>query len=61
MIVGFAFGLGGLFVPVIGVIADRAGLVTALQVVSLFPLLALALTGVLALLGRPARAGAARV
>ncbi|HVG98673.1 MAG TPA: MFS transporter, partial [Chloroflexota bacterium] len=60
VIVGFAFGLGGLFVPVIGVIADRAGLVTALQVVAFFPLLALALTGVLALLGRPARAGAAR-
>jgi FSR family fosmidomycin resistance protein-like MFS transporter len=60
VIVGFAFGLGGLFVPVIGAIADRAGLVAALQVVALFPLVALALTGVLALLGRPARAGAAR-
>jgi FSR family fosmidomycin resistance protein-like MFS transporter len=60
VIVGFAFGLGGLFVPIIGAIADRAGLVAALQVVALFPLVALALTGVLALLGRPARAGAAQ-
>jgi FSR family fosmidomycin resistance protein-like MFS transporter len=59
VIVGFAFGLGGLLVPVIGAVADRAGLVTALQVVAIFPLLALALTGLLAFLRRPSAAGLA--
>jgi FSR family fosmidomycin resistance protein-like MFS transporter len=55
VIVGFAFGLGGLFVPLVGIIADRAGLQAAFQVVAFVPLLALVLAGVLALLLRPAR------
>jgi FSR family fosmidomycin resistance protein-like MFS transporter len=55
VIVGFAFGLGGLFVPVIGVVADRFGLQAAFQVIAFVPLLALALAGVLAVLLQPPR------
>jgi MFS transporter, FSR family, fosmidomycin resistance protein len=53
VIVGFAFGLGGLFVPVVGVVADRAGLTVALQLVAFFPLAAVALAALLATLLRP--------
>lgn len=40
---GFAIGLGGLAVPLLGVIADHYDLVTALYSVTAFPLLALAI------------------
>ena len=53
VIVGFAFGLGGLLVPLFGVVADRQGLTAAFQLVAIVPLLALELTGVLILLLRP--------
>lgn len=53
VIVGFAFGLGGLFVPIIGLVADRAGLTVALQLVAGFPLAAVALAALLAALLRP--------
>ncbi|HEX2326598.1 MAG TPA: MFS transporter, partial [Chloroflexota bacterium] len=53
VIVGFAFGLGGLLVPLFGAVADRQGLTAAFQLVAIVPLLALGLTGVLILLLRP--------
>ena len=52
VIVGFAFGLGGLLVPLFGVVADRVGLTAAFQLVAFVPLLALGFTGVLVLLLR---------
>jgi FSR family fosmidomycin resistance protein-like MFS transporter len=52
VIVGFAFGLGGLLVPLFGAVADRFGLTAAFQAVAFVPLLALAFTGVLVLLLR---------
>jgi FSR family fosmidomycin resistance protein-like MFS transporter len=57
VIVGFAFGVGGLLVPLVGTLADRFGLPAALQALAALPLLALALVGVLAWLLRtlPAR------
>ncbi|MGH2371735.1 MAG: MFS transporter, partial [Chloroflexota bacterium] len=50
VIVGFAFGVGGLLVPLIGAIADRWGLTPALQLLAAFPVAAVALAGVLAVL-----------
>ena len=50
IIVGFAFGVGGLLVPLVGVAADRWGLPSALRLVAVLPLLALAFAGVLRLL-----------
>ncbi len=50
IIVGFAFGMGGLLVPLVGMAADRWGLPSALRLVSALPLLALAFAGVLWLL-----------
>ncbi len=44
MMVGFAFGVGGLVVPLIGLIAERWGLLTALQVIVVFPVSAVVLT-----------------
>ena len=52
VIVGFAFGLGGLLVPLFGAVADRQSLTAAFQLVAFVPLLALGLTGVLILLLR---------
>ena len=48
MMVGFAFGVGGLVVPLIGLIAERWGLLTALQVIVVFPVSAVVLTILLA-------------
>ena len=48
MMVGFAFGVGGLVVPLIGLIAERWGLLTALQVIVAFPVSAVVLTILLA-------------
>ena len=48
MMVGFAFGVGGLVVPLIGLIAEHWGLLTALQVIVVFPVSAVALTILLA-------------
>jgi FSR family fosmidomycin resistance protein-like MFS transporter len=53
VIVGFAFGLGGLLVPVIGAAADRWGLDAALRLVAAIPLASLAFVAVLAALLRP--------
>ena len=52
VIVGFAFGLGGLLVPLAGAAADAWGLPAALGIISFLPLAALGLAGVLALLLR---------
>jgi MFS transporter, FSR family, fosmidomycin resistance protein len=54
VIVGFAFGMGGLLVPLIGIVADLWGLPAAFYVVAALPVLPLALTGVLAWLMKPA-------
>ncbi len=48
MMVGFAFGVGGLVVPLIGLIAEHWGLLTALQVIVVFPVSAVVLTILLA-------------
>ena len=48
MMVGFAFGVGGLIVPLIGLIAEHWGLLAALQVIVVFPVSAVALTVLLA-------------
>jgi FSR family fosmidomycin resistance protein-like MFS transporter len=54
VIVGFAFGTGGLFVPLVGALADRWGLAAGLRLVALLPLVSLLLFGLLAaLLERP--------
>ncbi|HEX2037272.1 MAG TPA: MFS transporter [Chloroflexota bacterium] len=50
LIVGFAFGLGGLLVPAVGLVADRWGLAPALRLLAGAPLVALILTAVLAAL-----------
>jgi FSR family fosmidomycin resistance protein-like MFS transporter len=50
VIVGFAFGIGGLFVPLVGAIADSWGLEAALRVLAAIPVAALALVAVLAAL-----------
>jgi FSR family fosmidomycin resistance protein-like MFS transporter len=52
IIVGFAFGMGGLFVPVIGAAADALGLAGALRLLAGVPIVALALVGLLAALMR---------
>ena len=52
VIVGFAFGVGGLFVPLVGVVADRWGLAQAFHVIAALPLVALGFVGGLALLLR---------
>jgi FSR family fosmidomycin resistance protein-like MFS transporter len=52
VIVGFAFGMGGLFVPAVGAAADRWGLPLAFQAIALLPLTVLALIGALSLLLR---------
>jgi FSR family fosmidomycin resistance protein-like MFS transporter len=61
VIVGFAFGVGGLLVPVVGAAADVWDLPGALRLLAAVPLLALALTGVLAALLRPPGPRLARV
>ena len=58
LIVGFAFGAGGLFVPAIGSVADVLGLRAAIYVLAGLPVIVLALTGVVAWLLSP---GARRV
>lgn len=55
VIVGFAFGVGGLLVPVVGTIADGWGLATALRLLAAIPLATLALVAILAALLRPKR------
>jgi MFS transporter, FSR family, fosmidomycin resistance protein len=51
LMMGFAWGMGGLSVPFVGMIADRIGIEAALRVLALVPLAAAALT-----LPLPARA-----
>ncbi len=53
VIVGFAFGVGGLFVPAVGVVADTWGLPLAFQAIALLPLVVFALIGALSVLLRP--------
>ena len=48
VMVGFAFGVGGLIVPLIGLVAEHRGLLAALQVIVVFPVSAVALTILLA-------------
>jgi FSR family fosmidomycin resistance protein-like MFS transporter len=55
VIVGFAFGVGGLLVPVVGTIADSWGLPSALRLLAAIPLATLALVAILAALLRPSR------
>ncbi len=43
LMMGLAWGTGGMVVPIIGIIADVAGLARALMVVSLLPILGFAL------------------
>lgn len=54
LIVGSAFGLGGLLVPFIGAAADRWGLPFALQLLAAVPLASLALLAVLSAILAPA-------
>ena len=54
LIVGSAFGLGGLLVPAVGAVADRWGLPAAFQVVAALPVVALALLAGLAAVLAPA-------
>ena len=62
VMVGFAFGMGGLLVPLIGLVAEHWGLVAALQTILVFPIGALVVTGALAVamtragIGHPAPA-----
>ena len=60
LIVGSAFGLGGLLVPAVGAAADRWGLPAAMQLVGLLPIPALALLAILAAILAPSwkRSGA---
>jgi FSR family fosmidomycin resistance protein-like MFS transporter len=55
VIVGFAFGVGGLLVPVVGTIADAWGLPAALRLLAAIPLATLALVAILAALLKPSR------
>jgi FSR family fosmidomycin resistance protein-like MFS transporter len=55
LIVGSAFGVGGLLVPAVGSAADAWGLPAALHLLAVLPVLALALTGLLAAVLAPAR------
>jgi len=43
LMMGFAWGMGGLIVPLVGMMADRIGIDRALMVMSVVPLLAAAL------------------
>ena len=42
LMMGFAWGTGGLCVPLVGMLADRVGIATALRLMALLPLLAAA-------------------
>ncbi|NBQ61422.1 MAG: MFS transporter [Proteobacteria bacterium] len=53
LIVGFAFGAGGLFVPAVGSVADAMGLKAAIYVLAGLPVIVLALTGIVAWLLAP--------
>jgi len=53
MMVGFAWGIGGIFAPVIGSFADAFGLRAALTLVMFFPIIPLVLTLVYLWLTRP--------
>jgi MFS family permease len=53
VIVGLAFGLGGLLVPVVGAAADQWGLTAALRLLAAVPVATLALVAALALLLSP--------
>jgi FSR family fosmidomycin resistance protein-like MFS transporter len=53
LIVGFAFGAGGLFVPAVGSVADALGLKAAIYVLAGLPVIVLALTGIVAWLLAP--------
>ena len=57
LIVGFAFGMGGLLVPGVGAVADAFGLRTALFAVGVLAMVPLALTGLVGWLLAPAAGG----
>lgn len=64
LMMGFAWGTGALMVPIVGLIGDRAGVEAALVTVSLSPLLAAAVAGMLprpTVLGAQIEAAAARL
>ena len=54
LVVGSAFGLGGLLVPLVGAVADNWGLPAAFQAVAVIPVVALGLLAVLAAILAPA-------
>ena len=43
LMMGFAWGVGGLFIPLVGMLADRIGIDHTLVVISLVPIAAAAL------------------
>jgi MFS transporter, FSR family, fosmidomycin resistance protein len=53
LIVGVAFGLGGLFVPLVGTAGDAWGLTAALRLLAALPIVALGLTAALAAILAP--------
>lgn len=53
LVVGSAFGMGGLLVPLVGAVADRWGLPAAFHAVAVIPLVALGLLAVLAAILAP--------
>jgi len=60
LIIGFGVGMGGVGTPLIGYVADRCGLITALNSLNLLPLFCLALAAFLPGEGAPARQKASR-
>ena len=48
VMVGLAFGIGGLIAPLIGLLAERWGLFAALQMIVVFPVSAVVIAGLLA-------------
>jgi FSR family fosmidomycin resistance protein-like MFS transporter len=57
LIIGFAVGLGGIGVTLLGAIADRWGLLSAMDVTALLPIVALAIALLLPPDARPVAAG----
>ncbi|HET7767416.1 MAG TPA: MFS transporter [Chloroflexota bacterium] len=54
LVVGSAFGLGGLLVPLVGAVADRWGLPAAFQAIAVIPVIALGLLAALIAILAPA-------
>jgi MFS transporter, FSR family, fosmidomycin resistance protein len=54
LMMGFAWGTGGLMVPLVGLVADRIGLNNALTVVAISPVAAASIAAMLPAIERPA-------